>query len=129
MAAGSPFRCRPKRSTSPSKTSWSGPTTATPGRRTESEMAPRFIVDARGQLVAEDAQAKQALSAKAGQFFLAPTSPDLLFFFRTPAVGEQSGSSRVGPAGGAAALPVSVLVALFVHTRRARRVPIPAPGA
>jgi len=91
-------------------------------------MAPRFIVDARGQLVAEDAQAKQALSAKAGQFFLAPTSPDLLFFFRTPAVGEQSGSSRVVLAGDAAAFPISDLIAFLSQARWTGRLQVQAPG-
>src|SRR5260370_36215459 len=76
-------------------------------------MEPRFIVDARGQLVAEDAQAKQALSGKAGQFFLAPTSPDLLFFFRTRAAGGQSNPPRVVLAGDAASLPNSDLISFL----------------
>src|SRR6266852_3166378 len=80
-------------------------------------MEPRFIVDARGQLVAEDAQAKQALSGKAGQFYLAPTSPDLLFFFRTRAAGGQSNPPRVVLAGDAASFPISDLIAFLNQSR------------
>ena len=89
-------------------------------------MAPRFIVDARGQLVAEDAQAKQALSAKAGQFFLVPTSPDLLFFFRTPPAGGQSNRPRVVLAGDAAAFPISDLIAFLSQARWTGRLQIHA---
>src|SRR6266852_1673704 len=80
-------------------------------------MQPRFIVDARGQLVAEDAQAKQALSGKAGQFYRAPTSPDLLFFFRTRAAGGPGDQPRVGPAGDAAPCAVSDLIAFLNQSR------------
>jgi hypothetical protein len=80
-------------------------------------MEPRFIVDARGQLVAEDAQAKQALSTKAGQFFLAPTSPDLLFLVRTRAGGGQANPPRVVMAGDASAFPISDLIAFLSQSR------------
>src|SRR5260370_2674795 len=92
-------------------------------------MEPRFIVDARGQLVAEDAQAKQALSGKAGQFYLAPTSPDLLFFFRTRAAGGQSNPPRVVLAGDAASFPISDLIAFLNQSRWSGRVRVhTAPG-
>src|SRR5260370_37359764 len=88
-------------------------------------MEPRFIVDARGQLVAEDAQAKQALSGKAGQFYLAPTSHDLLFFFRTRAAGGQSNPPRVVLAGDAAAFPISDLIAFLNQSRWSGRLRVP----
>jgi hypothetical protein len=91
-------------------------------------MEPRFIVDARGQLVAEDAQAKQALSGKAGQFFLAPTGPDLMFFFRTRAAGGQSNPPRVILAGDASAFPISDLIAFLNQSRWSGRLRVHTPA-
>ena len=47
----------------------------------------RFRVDSRGQLTPENAEAQKSLSAMAGNFYLLPTSPDLLCFVRTPSSG------------------------------------------
>jgi hypothetical protein len=87
----------------------------------------RFKVDARGQLVPESAEAQRTLASMAGQFYLLPTSPDLLCFVRSPSSGGRIGPPRVVLAGDAAGFPLSDLIAFLAQSHWTGVVRVHAP--
>lgn len=88
----------------------------------------RFTVDARGQLVAETAEAQRGLSASQGRFTRQETSPDLLLFVRTPAKGGTVPSPRVVLAGDASGFPIADLIAFLSQARWTGLVRVNAPN-
>ena len=88
----------------------------------------RFTVDARGQLVPENAQAQRELSSAQGRFTRQSTSPDLLLFVRTPARGGAAANPRVVLAGDASGFPIADLIAFLSQTRWTGLVRVSAPN-
>ena len=82
-----------------------------------SQMDPRFTVDARGQVIAEDAGAQRELATRSGRFSLAPTGSDLLCFIKNPPTGGQMAPPRAVLMGDAGAFPVSDLIAFLSQLR------------
>ncbi len=80
-------------------------------------MDPRFTVDARGQLIAEDAEAQRELALRSGRFALAPTSSDLLCFIKNPPTGGEMAPPRAVLMGDAGAFPISDLIAFLSQLR------------
>lgn len=91
-------------------------------------MNARFRVDSRGQLTPENAEAQKSLSAMAGNFYLLPTSPDLLCFVRSPSSGGRIGPPRVVMAGDAAGFPISDLMAFLAQSRWTGVIRVHAPS-
>jgi uncharacterized protein DUF4388 len=87
----------------------------------------RFRVDSRGQLTPENAEAQKSLSAMAGNFYLLPTSPDLLAFVRSPSSGGRINPPRVVLAGDAAGFPLSDLIAFLAQSRWTGVIRVHAP--
>src|SRR5712692_7214619 len=80
-------------------------------------MDPRFTVDARGQLIAEDAEAQRELALRSGRFALAPTSSELLCFIKNPPTGGEMAPPRAVLMGDAGAFPISDLIAFLSQLR------------
>lgn len=78
---------------------------------------PRFILDGKGGLTPETAEAQTALSPWMGRFTLLPTAPDLLTFVRGPARGGKSTSPKVVLAGEASGFPLPDLIAFLSQSR------------
>lgn len=90
-------------------------------------MNARFKVDVRGQLAPESPEAQRTLASMAGQFYLLPTSPDLLCFVRSPSSGGRIGPPRVVLAGDAAGFPLSDLIAFLAQSRWTGVIRVHAP--
>lgn len=75
-----------------------------------------FILD-RGRIEATDDEARTALQGRSGEFFLAPTSPDLFWLSRKQPAGGKSPPGRVVMAGDAAGFPLSDLIAFLSQSR------------
>src|SRR5260370_12015105 len=80
-------------------------------------MDPGFTVDARGQLIAEDADGQRELALRNGRFGLAPTGSDLLCFIKHPPTGGEMPPPRAVLMGDAGAFPVSDLIAFLSQMR------------
>jgi hypothetical protein len=76
----------------------------------------RFVLE-RGRLEPVDDEARSALKARQGEFFLAPTTPDMLWLVRTMVGGGKAPAPRVVLAGDASAFPISDLIAFLSQTR------------
>lgn len=88
----------------------------------------RFSVDARGQLVPENAEAQRELAASQGRFTRQATSPDLLLFVRSPAKGGTAATPRVVLAGDASGFPIADLIAFLSQARWTGLVRVNAPN-
>ncbi len=77
---------------------------------------PRFRLEPDGSLHPEDG-GENALAGRGGSYYLAPTSPDLLCFVRTPATGASVEPPRFALAGDASSFPVSDLIAFLSQSR------------
>src|SRR5688572_26800554 len=91
-------------------------------------MNARFRLDARGLLTPDNNEAKEALVSRPGPYYLAPTSPDLLFFVRSPPVGGNIGRPRVVLAGDAGGFPLSDLIAFLSQSRWTGVIRVNAPS-
>ncbi|MBX5484637.1 MAG: DUF4388 domain-containing protein [Myxococcaceae bacterium] len=76
----------------------------------------RFLLD-RGRLEPLDDEARSALAARNGEYFLAPTVPDLLWLVRTTPGGGKPPAPRVVLAGDASGFPLSDLIAFLSQSR------------
>jgi hypothetical protein len=76
-----------------------------------------FRIDSQGQLTPENGESQRELSAHAGRFALARTSPDLVCLLRRPASGERIQAPRAALMGDAAAFPISDLIAFLSQSR------------
>src|SRR6266852_1500863 len=88
-------------------------------------MDPRFTVDARGQVIAEDAGAQRELATRSGRFSLAPTGSDLLCFIKNPPTGGERAPPRAVLIGDAGTFPVSDLIAFLSQLRWSGLVRVP----
>src|SRR6202158_1765897 len=88
-------------------------------------MDPRFTVDARGQLTAEDANAQRELAIRSGNFALAPTGSDLLCFIKSPPTGGGMAPPRAVLMGDAGGFPGSDLMPSLSHLRWTGLVRVP----
>ena len=76
----------------------------------------RFVLE-RGRLEPVDDEARAALKSRQGEFFLAPTTPDMLWLVRSVVGGGKAPAPHVVLAGDAAAFPISDLIAFLSQTR------------
>ena len=76
----------------------------------------RFVLE-RGRLEPVDDEARAALKSRQGEFFLAPTAPDMLWLVRSVVGGGKAPSPQVVLAGDASAFPLSDLIAFLSQTR------------
>lgn len=76
----------------------------------------RFLVD-RGRIEPLDDEARTALAARHGEYFLSPTTPDLLWLVRTAPGGGKVPSPRVVLAGDASGFALSDLIAFLSQSR------------
>ena len=74
-------------------------------------------VDGRGVVTPENDAALARLAERAGRFYLAPTSPDLLLGVRAPCAGGRAGTPRVIMAGDLSGIPLADLVAFLNQSR------------
>jgi hypothetical protein len=77
----------------------------------------KIRLDGRGQLSTDDVDAQGSLRGRAGEYILAPSSPDWMVFLRSPAMGGHVPPPRVVLAGDAAAFPISDLIAFLSQSR------------
>lgn len=76
----------------------------------------RFVLE-RGRIEPVDDEARAALRSRQGEFFLAPTTPDMLWLVRTVVGGGKAPAPRVVLAADASAFPISDLIAFLSQTR------------
>ncbi len=74
-------------------------------------------IDQQGRVTAEDDAGQKRLAARAGRYYIAPTSPDLLIGVRAPCAGGQAAAPRVILAGDLAGLALADMVA-FINQNR-----------
>jgi hypothetical protein len=74
-------------------------------------------VDAQGHPSAEDETTRARLAQRAGRFYLAPTSPDLLLGVRAPCAGGVAAAPRVVLAGDLSGVPLADLLAFLNQSR------------
>lgn len=74
-------------------------------------------VDGQGAVAPENAAAQARLAERAGRFYLAPTSPDLLLGVRAPCGGGTAKAPRVVLAGDLSGIPLADLVAFLNQSR------------
>ncbi|MBI5546960.1 MAG: DUF4388 domain-containing protein [Deltaproteobacteria bacterium] len=74
-------------------------------------------VEARGAVIPENEAAQARLAERAGRFYLAPTSPDILLGVRAPCVGGKAGTPRVVLAGDLSGVQLADLVAFLNQSR------------
>lgn len=79
--------------------------------------APRFTLDARGQLRPESADGQDQLSTRRGEWQLLPTTPDWLCLVRSPLSGGNAQRPRVVLSGDLGAFPLADLVAFLSQSR------------
>ncbi len=79
-------------------------------------MTPRFRLE-RGHLSPQDKEARAALASRSGEFFLAPTSPDLFCLFRTAPTGAPGPAPRVVLAGDAGGFSLADLIGFLGQSR------------
>ncbi|MFZ5471377.1 MAG: DUF4388 domain-containing protein [Myxococcota bacterium] len=91
-------------------------------------MDARFTVDGHGNVTPSDAEARKLLGTRTGNFLLAPTTPDLLCFVRTPPSGAKSSAPRVVLCGDAGGFPVSDLIAFLGQSRWSGVVRVQSPS-
>ena len=87
----------------------------------------RYYLDGKGGLAPEGAEAQRALSAYAGRFVLAPTSPDQMVLLRVPALGGKGKSPKVVLSGDASGFPLPDLIAFLSQSRWTGLVRVHAP--
>lgn len=71
----------------------------------------------RGRIEGADEESRSALAARGGEYFLTPTSPDLLCLVRAEPTGGPAPSPRVVLAGDASGFPLSDLIAFLSQSR------------
>ena len=76
----------------------------------------RFVLE-RGRLEPVDEEARSALASRHGEFFLAPTAPDLLWLVRSMPTGGKATGPRVVLAADASSFPISDLIAFLSQSR------------
>jgi hypothetical protein len=76
----------------------------------------RFVLE-RGRLEPVDDEARAALTSRHGEFFLAPTPPDMLWLVRSVLNGGKAPAPRVVLTGDASGFPISDLVAFLSQVR------------
>ena len=76
----------------------------------------RFVLE-RGRLEPVDEEARSALASRHGEFFLAPTEPDLLWLVRSMPTGGKATGPRVVLAADASSFPISDLIAFLSQSR------------
>lgn len=81
-------------------------------------METRFLVDGKGHLTPQEGQAASAMSARAGHWALAETSPDLMVLVRAPPLGGVlEKRPKVVLAGDCGSFPLSDLIAFLGQSR------------
>jgi hypothetical protein len=76
----------------------------------------RFVLE-RGRLEPVDEEARAALASRQGEFFLAPTAPDMFWLVRSVPTGGKAPKPRVVLSADASAFPISDLIAFLSQAR------------
>ena len=74
-------------------------------------------LDPSGQVTPEDEHAQRSLGERAGRYYVAPTSPDLLLAVRAPCMGGSAAKPRVIMAGDLSGMPLADFVAFLNQSR------------
>lgn len=91
-------------------------------------MSARITVDARGYVACDGPESQAALAARAGQFTVLSTSPDLIWMVRSRPTGARGERPRVVLVGDASGFPISDLIAFLSQARWSGLIRVVAPA-